>query len=53
MFESDRSDAIASAELGGSDIKERLLNLLKIGFVIGSGILGIQIFMDAVYFAHL
>lgn len=53
MLDSKKSDAIASTELGNSDLKERFVLFAKGGFLVVTAVLAVQIFMKAVYFAHL
>lgn len=53
MFDTERTDAYASAELGNSGLKVRLIAFAKIGFWVVAGFLAIRLFMDAVYFTHL
>ena len=53
VLENENNDAIASAELGESSVKERLLMVAKGGFLVLTAVMAIQIFMKAVYFAHL
>tara|TARA_Y100000052_G_scaffold26871_1_gene32750 strand:+ start:10201 stop:10362 length:162 start_codon:yes stop_codon:yes gene_type:complete len=53
VYNSEENDAVASAELGNSTFKERIVLAAKGGFLVLTAILAIQIFMKAVYFAHL
>ncbi len=53
MFDNENNDAIASAELSNSNVKDRVVFFAKTGFLVMTGFLAIQIFMKAVYFAHL
>lgn len=53
MYDTERSDAFASSELGGSGLKERFVSIAKMGFWVLTAVLALQIFLKAVYFAHL
>ena len=53
VFDNENNDAIASSELSNSGLKERGVFFAKTGFLVMTGFLAIQIFMKAVYFAHL
>ena len=53
VLENENNDAIASAELGNSGLKERAVFFAKAGFLVVTAFLAVQIFMKAVYLAHL
>jgi hypothetical protein len=53
MLDGERTDAIASTGLGDSGLKERFVSFAKIGFWVFTALLALQIFLKAVYFAHL
>jgi len=47
------SNATASSELSNSGIKDRAVFIAKTGFLVLTALLAVQIFMKAVYLAHL
>lgn len=53
MYNSEENDVVASSELGNSSLKERIVLAAKGGFLLLTAVLAVQIFMKAVYFAHL
>lgn len=53
MYDNDSSDVMSSSNLGNSGLKEQFVSFAKIGFWVVTGLLALQIFMKAVYFAHL
>lgn len=53
MFDNENNDVLASSELENSGFKDRLVFFAKAGFLVVTAFLAIQIFMKAVYFAHL
>ena len=53
VFDTEKNDAVNASEMGNSSLKERFVLAAKAGFLLMTGVLAVQIFMKAVYFAHL
>lgn len=53
MYKNQKGDDVSASNVVGSNFKEKLINAAKGGFLLLTGVLAVQIFMKAVYFANL
>lgn len=53
VYKNEKSDASASTEVVAPELKERFVQITKIGFWVFTAVICTQIFMKAVYFANL
>ena len=53
MYETDNTDTYVRDDIQSAGLMERVVPLAKIGFLVVTGYLAVQIFMKAIYFAYL